>query len=102
MIWCNECRCYHEPGCHDPMWLVWCDDYGGSVHDARKLRASTPEEAAEKWAEYEDAQSADYLIVGGSDAIVSVTSDSRYEETRFIVTGESVPEYHAKIVDDER
>lgn len=118
--WCSECRAFHALDRHYPIWRVWCEEYGGSIHDARKIRASTADEAAERWAEFRDVESADYSIVSGHEAVVSVALSTQYEDAmqfwdnpddpstqpgvgvvRFVVTGESNPVYYARSLEVE-
>ncbi len=62
-----------------------------------RVDAFSPESAAVKWAERDDADSADYLIVRGNDATVLVAEDrDGAPEHRFIVSGESCPVYRAR------
>ena len=76
-------------------YTVWCPDHGSTFEDGRKFEASDAEHAAERWAEWEDAYSAEYSIVGGSEKIVRVRGEDGGEQ-EFTVTGESVPLYRAR------
>lgn len=61
------------------------------------IAATCAEAAAVKWAERDDADSADYLIVRGNDATVLVAEDrDGAPEQRFTVSGESCPVYRAR------
>tara|TARA_R110002020_G_scaffold254660_1_gene468440 strand:+ start:2079 stop:2348 length:270 start_codon:yes stop_codon:yes gene_type:complete len=53
-----------------------------------------PGQAAEEWAARDDAESADYRIVSGDEAVVHVRSGSGML-TRWRVSGETVAAYHA-------
>ena len=65
--------------------------------DARRIVAYNPENAATAWAEWDDASSADYTIVGGTDTEVVVAEDwEGSAEWRFSGSGESVPSYRAR------
>ena len=77
-------------------YLVWCPEYGQSEDDARRVNAWDANAAACEWAEWYDARSADYLIVGGSEVTVVVRAANKPEEWRLIVSGESVAHYRAR------
>ena len=82
---------------HRTAYLVWCPDRGSEKEDGMRVLAFSPESAATKWAERDDADSADYLIVRGNDATVLVAEDREdAPEHRFIVSGESSPVYRAR------
>ncbi len=67
------------------------------AEDARRIVAYNPESAATAWAGWDDASSADYTIVGGTDTDVLVAEDREGSaEWRFTVSGESVPSYRAR------
>jgi hypothetical protein len=98
MSWCKTCGDYMLfPDSHKcpPIWECWCPDEGETRDDPRMIRASDAEAAAEKWAE-EDDRYGDYTIIGGNDATVCVAKPDNDEVRTFVVTGESVPEYHAE------
>ena len=78
-------------------YLVWCPDRGATREYARCIVSCNPKSAATDWAEWEDASSADYTIVGGTDIEVVVAEDREGSaEWRFTVSGESVPCYRAR------
>ena len=80
-------------------YLVWCPDYGQSMEESKTIEAHSPSGACEKWAEREDADSADYLIVRGYGAELMVSElGSSLPPFRYIVSGESVPSYYARMV----
>jgi len=96
--WCKICGEYTYGASHKcpPSWVVWCPDCHEEEEDGRKVFASDPGEAAEKWAEENDRDSAEYLIVGGSPATVLVKRfGSDDPPTRWMVSGEAVPTYSA-------
>ena len=96
--WCPECRAYHHEGGHLPLWLVWSEDYGESIDDAVKVRASDSRIAVERWAELSDSADGDYPIVSGSDVTACVVmAELKRVRTpdRYHVSGESVPKYDA-------
>ena len=78
-------------------WLVWCPERGQSKEDGNLVVAAYAEAAAVKWAERDDAKSADYLIANGNDATVLVAEDREAApEECFVVSGESRPVYRAR------
>ena len=77
-------------------YLVWCHDQTDDPEDGVTIEASDPVAAAELWAEQDDRESAEYWIVGGNEADVTVKDTNDGTETRFIVTGEDIPSYSAK------
>ena len=109
ITWCRDCKgMVFDASAHrcDPGWLVWRPDYGETEDDARTFYAMSASGAVEKWAAWSDEHSADYDIVGGSEATVHVRlrglekERAEYlvlptEELVFEVYGETVPSYHA-------
>lgn len=78
-------------------WHVWCPERGQEKGDTRMVVSHSAEAAARTWAERDDAESADYSIVGGTPAEVVVAEDrDGAPEHRFTVSGESCPVYHAR------
>ncbi len=78
-------------------YLVWRPDYGQEPEDGRVFDAYDAHSAVCRWAEWDDSRSADYLIVGGTDATVKVRAVNAPEhEFEMIVSGESVPSYRAR------
>lgn len=75
-------------------YLVWCPELGSTSVDGRGLMAHDAEDAACRWARREDAESADYWIVGG-DGTTVVVRDSDGKEHRLRVTGEPSIDYRA-------
>lgn len=79
-------------------YLVWRPEYGQEPEDGTVVDAYDANSAACKWAERDDAESADYLIVRGSDATVKVRAVNKpTDEWEMIVSGESVPSYRARV-----
>jgi hypothetical protein len=77
-------------------YRVWCPDRGATKEDGRRIVAYNAERAATAWAEWDDASSADYTIVGGTPADVVVAEEhDGAPEHRFTVFGESRPTYRA-------
>lgn len=62
------------------------------------MRAADAEEAAEKAAEEDDSNSAEYSILKHYDAqyVAWVKAAAGEKPKRFKVTGEAVPQYHAE------
>ena len=99
---CKTCHEYQytsiskEHAC-PPAFLVWCRDNHGVEEEGDRIHAYDHSAAAEKWAECDDHDSADYSIVRGSPATVRVratTGDAG--EKWFEVSGESLPSYSAR------
>lgn len=83
-------------------YRVWCPDRGADKEDGLFIRSYSPEGAATAWAEWDDASSADYLIVRGTPADVVVAEDrDGAPEHRFTVTGESQPVYCARALSEQ-
>lgn len=70
----------YGPGPHrcPTAWLVWCVDWDEDVYNVTPTYAWTPEEAAEKWAEEDDA-GGDYTIIGGTEVTVCVARQKDYD-----------------------
>ena len=80
------------------IYVVWRPDYMQTKEDGRFIDATCPEHACREWAQREDAESADYLIVSGSDADLMVAElGSSLSPLRYIVSGESAPSYRARM-----
>ena len=78
-------------------YRVWQPDDGEQKADGKLVKAIDHEDAAKVWAEWADASSSDYLIVGGQDASVAVSEDfAGAEVRRFVVSGEPCPLYRAR------
>jgi asparagine synthetase B (glutamine-hydrolysing) len=77
-------------------YLVWRED--ADREDGRRIDANYEREAAEKWAEWDDAWSADYSIVRGNEARVFAALDEPGSKPLlFEVRGESQPVYFATL-----
>lgn len=100
--WCKTCGDFMlNPKTHvcDPAFLVWYPEYGQTEEDgARKVYAADHEQAAERWAERNDADTCDYAIVGGSEVVLHVKKAGEDEVKKFTVTGRSEPVYDARPV----
>ena len=78
-------------------YLAWSTDYDQTKDDARIIPAHDARAAAEEWAEWHDAYSAEFSCVGGQGVDVTVVENSDgAEEVTFRVEGESVPTYRAR------
>lgn len=78
-------------------FIVWNEDSERGF--GKRIEAYDEEEAVEKWAEWDDAQSAEYLIVRGREARVFVSLDEdNSKPVLFTVQGEPRPFYQAKAV----
>ena len=75
-----------------PIFEVNYPEYGD---EWREIRAIDAETAAEKWAEREDSESAEYSIVGGRETPVVNVRGPDGSVTRWIISGEAVPKYYA-------
>lgn len=76
-------------------YLVWCPELGSGPEDGREIMAHDHEYAACIWARREDAESADYWIVGGDGTSV-VVRDPDGEEKTLHVTAEPDILYQAR------
>lgn len=79
-------------------YIAWCEDYGHTEEDGRKVSAYDAEAAARTWAEWYDQKSADYAIASGSETIVTVKEIASGVIEQFSVSGEAVPSYFARKV----
>jgi hypothetical protein len=77
-------------------FVAWNEDHGSTFDDGRSVNAYDAESAAKIFAEWDDARSADYLIVGGQDATICVASPDGSNVQRFTVSGEACPVYRAR------
>lgn len=74
-------------------YLVW--EESESRDDAREIMAHSRWDAAEKWAERDDYESAEFSIVKGNMVVVRVEDAETGEVTRFEIVGEAMPVYYA-------
>ena len=87
----------------DPVWFVVIveGEEQPADDDYREVRAVDEEEAAEKGAEEDDCNSADYEIMKGyGDYVAWVKAAADAKPKRFKVTGEAVPQYHAEEIEE--
>jgi len=79
-------------------YLVWRPEYSQEPEDGVVIDAYDANAAACKWAERDDQRSADYMIVGGTDATVMVRAvNNPAQQFEMIVSGESMPHYRARV-----
>lgn len=99
--WCTTCNTYHYgAGACWPEWDVWCLERGDERGDSRAILATSAENAAERWAERDDS-GGDYTIVGGETVTVCVARVGEERVQRYRVSGEAVPEYTAREVEED-
>lgn len=92
---CFKCKEYDFINSHrcKPTWQVQEKDYHDE--DYTIVYAYDEESAAEKYAEESDSKG-DYTIISGSEATIRVRKDETSSWVTFVVSGESVPQYHAR------
>ncbi len=78
-------------------YVVWCPELGSGPDDGKTIKADDAEEAATIWARREDAESADYWIVGG-DGTTVVVRDEHGQDRTIRVRGETSIVYFARAV----
>jgi len=78
-----------------PCWEIWNDYNGETRADAHKFYSFSVTSAVEAWAAWEDNHSAEYGIVGGSEATVSASPVGGKEVRKYLVRGEALPHYTA-------
>lgn len=78
-------------------YIVWCPELGSGPDDGKAIKARDAEDAATIWARREDAESADYWIVGGDGTTVMVRDEHGMDRT-IRVRGEQCIEYYARAV----
>jgi hypothetical protein len=79
-------------------YLVWRPESGQEPEDGVVIDAYDANSAACRWAERYDADSAEYLIVRGTDATVRVRAvNNPADAWEMIVSGESAPSYRARV-----
>lgn len=78
-------------------YVVWCPDLGQEPEDGATIPATDPADAAEGWAEWHDRSSAEYRIASGREEVVIVRDVDTSEQREWIVRGESMPYYTARI-----
>ena len=82
-------------------YLVWCPEMGETEEDARAYDGVSPRFAAQEWAARQDAESADYHIVGGKTSPVVHVQCQDGDTVRFRVHGETVAHYTAMGMGDD-
>lgn len=78
------------------VYIVWRVSRHATKKNGRRIIAHNPERAAALWAEWHDAYSAEYVIAKGNEVTVVVSEErDGAPEHKFIVRGESRPQYFA-------
>lgn len=75
---------------------VWWPNRGQSVEDARIFTAVDHRHAATIWADWYDAYSADFSIVGGEVAEVMVLREDEVRSRSILVLGFTSRQYRAE------
>lgn len=78
-------------------YRVWQPDAGQSESDGVSVTARDAKTAVEEWADHDDYKSLEFHIVGGQPANVMVKDIDRGKINEWIVSGESVRVYTAKL-----
>jgi len=78
-------------------WL-WRPEYSEDEDDGRKVMGRDPADAVQRWAEHDDARCLDYTIVSGTPAMVMLRDMETSEVQEWIVSGEKVAKYSARLV----
>jgi hypothetical protein len=83
-------------------YIVWCPDDGeDGPDDGREFEAFDNAAAVEAWARRKDSHGADYDIVSGRVTPTVHVLDEDGTVQRFQVTGEAVPRYMARKLNNE-
>lgn len=80
-----------------PFFIVKDED----TDDESRVRATDHEDAAEKWAERADCDSAEYAIVNGRHKPIVVVTDVHGVSKRMRVSGETQAVYSAEEIDTD-
>jgi hypothetical protein len=91
---CGQWSLFPESHQCPPEWRCW-EEENETAEDGSTVRARCAETAAEKYAEEYDSEG-DYMIVHGTDATICVRAKAGGDVERFQVSGEVVPQYHAR------
>lgn len=78
------------------IFKVWPTANGETDHV--EIRAYDAQEAAQLWALREDSLSNEYAIVNGNPVEVSVLGDEEKVPHEYIVSGEAVRQYQARLI----
>ena len=97
---CSVCGQYDFVDDHvcKPKWYCSLEDWDHESHHYT-VHAIDAEEAAEKFAEIYDQDTAEYSIVGGEETLVLVTNEHLQKPVWFEVEGYSQPQYSAQEID---
>jgi hypothetical protein len=78
-------------------YVVWKPEAGQTEADGVKVSARDARTAAEEWADADDYKSNEFHIVGGQPATVMVRDIDSGKAFEWIVSGETVRHYTAKL-----
>lgn len=78
-------------------YVVWQPEAGQAEADGVKVSAGNTKAAAEEWADHDDYRSNEFHIVGGQPATVMVRDLDSGKAHEWIVSGESVRHYTARL-----
>jgi len=77
---------------------AWCPELGQKPEDAKTIKAFDAELAASAWADWHDAYTAEFSIVGGTEICVSVREHGKETIQEFTVYGEMERVYRCRRV----
>lgn len=95
---CNLCGRLSTTDRHQcpPKWFVW--DPARERETGRIIHAENPPTAVETWAAGVNGELYDFAIGIGSVHVVVMVQSEANKVTRWIVTGETVPVFRARLV----
>lgn len=82
-----------------PLWDVWCERDGEKRGDHNPIHGDDAQDAAERYAERSDTDSAEYSFMKYPGQVMVAPIDNSEEPKRFSVEGEAVPSYHAREIE---
>lgn len=78
-------------------YVIWEPARGESETGGDTVSARTAQEAVEKWADWDDCTGGEYSIIDGDPATVKVRDLRTGELSEWVVHGETVRTYTAKL-----
>ena len=81
-----------------PEYLIWCPYHGQSREDAARIHAQSASFAAAQWAKDRDCFTGKFELLGGEEVEVTVYDCHNATEEKYIVGGNTVPRYYARLV----
>jgi hypothetical protein len=78
-------------------YIIWNPSAGKTENDGVKITARSAQIAVEKWADYNDFNSNEYHIINGHPATVMVRDLDSSKALEWIVSGESIRKYTARL-----